>query len=195
MLGWHRFEPTEARPGDACHIPVQVVTLEEDSQHGLARGAYAFLTKPATTETLVRAMARLRHYATPHRKKLLIIEDNPGEQLSIRELLGSEDVDIEAAETGADALRALREEAFDCAVLDLRLPDMSGFEVLEHLHADDSLQETPVVVYTGKELSPRKSRSCAPWLARLSSRVSSRPTLARRNVPLLTPRNIGPADR
>ncbi|HLK14910.1 MAG TPA: response regulator, partial [Fimbriimonadaceae bacterium] len=153
MLGWTVLNQLKLDPLTR-HIPVQIVTLEEDSQHGLARGAYAFLTKPATTESLVRAMARLRKFATPHRKKLLIIEDNPAEQLSIRELLADDDIDIEAAGTGEQALLAMRRESFDCAVLDLRLPDMSGFEVLEHLHADSNLQDTPVVVYTGKELSP-----------------------------------------
>ena len=152
MLGWTVLNQLKHDPATR-HIPVQIVTLEEDSQHGLARGAYAFLTKPATTGELEQAMARLRRYATPHRKKLLIIEDNPGEQLGIRELLGSDDIDIEAAETGEAALAAMRREPFDCAVLDLRLPDMSGFEVLEHLHAERNVQDTPVVVYTGKELS------------------------------------------
>ena len=119
----------------------------------VCHGERSFIIKPATTETLESAFSRLMKFATPHRKKLLVVEDNAAEQMSIRELLHSDDLDIESAETGGEALAAMRREPFDCAVLDLRLPDMTGFEVLEQMHADDSLQDTPVVVYTGKELS------------------------------------------
>jgi hypothetical protein len=152
MLGWTVLNQLKLDP-NTRHIPVQIVTLEEDRQQGLSRGAYSFLTKPASAEELGNAMNRLMSYSTPRRKKLLVIEDNPAEQLSIRELLGSEDIDIESTSTGRDALDAMSRELFDCAVLDLRLPDMSGFELLEHLHADETLVEMPVVIYTGRELS------------------------------------------
>ena len=82
------------------------------------------------------------------------MEDNAAEQLSIRELLGYDDIDIDGVGTGEEALAALHEESLDCVVLDLRLPDMSGFEVLERLRDDTSLGDVPVVVFTGKELSP-----------------------------------------
>ena len=82
------------------------------------------------------------------------MEDNAAEQLSIRELLGHDDIDISVAATGADALAAVAKEPFDCVVLDLRLPDMSGFEVLERLGETPDLNDLPVVVFTGKELSP-----------------------------------------
>jgi CheY-like chemotaxis protein len=84
----------------------------------------------------------------------LIVEDNPAEQLSIRELLGYDDIDVTVVTRGHEALQVLREHPFDCVVLDLRLPDMSGFEVLEQLRETAELREVPVVVFTGKELSP-----------------------------------------
>jgi CheY-like chemotaxis protein len=84
---------------------------------------------------------------------LLVVEDNKAEQLSIRELLYHEDIDLEIAETGSEALDMMRKVPFDCAVIDLKLPDMTGFEVLETMHQDLLLRDTPVVVYTGKELS------------------------------------------
>jgi len=131
-----------------------MLTLDEDRQHGLARGAFAFVTKPTTTEGLEAALARIKEYAMPRRKRLLVVEDNVAEQLSIKELLGYDDIDIDVIGTGEEALAALRAEPFDCVVLDLRLPDMSGFEVLERLRDDTSLGDVPVVVFTGKELSP-----------------------------------------
>ena len=82
------------------------------------------------------------------------MEDNAAEQLSIKELLNHDDIDIAVADTGAAALAALAEEPCDCVVLDLRLPDMTGFEVLERIGADPALADVPVVVFTGRELSP-----------------------------------------
>jgi CheY-like chemotaxis protein/GAF domain-containing protein len=152
MLGWtvlsHLKQDSATR-----HIPVQIVTLDEDRQHGLARGAFSFITKPTTPEGLTTALARLKEYSAPRRKRLLIVEDNEVEQRSITELLGHTDVEISTAATGGAALDALRREAFDCAVVDLRLPDMSGLEVLEKLKQERSLSDLPVVVFTGKELS------------------------------------------
>jgi CheY-like chemotaxis protein len=135
---------------------VQMLTLDEDRQHGLARGAFAFVTKPSSTEGLQAALGRMRDYATSRRKHLLVVEDNPAEQLSIRELLGHEDIVVTMAATGQEALATLEHQPFDCVVLDLRLPDMSGFEILEHFRDTPSLCDLPVVVFTGKELTPEE---------------------------------------
>jgi CheY-like chemotaxis protein len=133
-----------------------MLTLDEDRQHGLQRGAFAFVTKPTTTEGLQAALSRIKDYATPHRKRLLVVEDNAAEQKTIKELLGYDDIDIAVVSTGAEAFAALTEQPFDCVVLDLRLPDMSGFEVLERLRDNVALSDMPVVVFTGKELSPEE---------------------------------------
>ncbi|MFZ1004923.1 MAG: HAMP domain-containing protein, partial [Pseudolabrys sp.] len=138
MLGWSVLSQLKQNPLTR-HIPVQIITLDEDKHHGLARGAFSFVTKPTTTEGVEAALRRIKEYSTPRRKRLLVVEDNPAEQLSISELLGYDDVEIETAGTGRDALAALRRHPADCVVLDLRLPDMSGFEVLEQLGADETL--------------------------------------------------------
>jgi HAMP domain-containing protein/CheY-like chemotaxis protein/signal transduction histidine kinase len=155
MLGWTVLNQLKQDPA-LRHIPVQIVTLDEDRQHGLSRGAFSFLPKPTTTEGLESALSRIKSFATPRAKRLLVVEDNEAEQMSIAELLGHTDVEIQVAGTGREALQALAEGSFDCAVLDLRLPDMSGFEVLEHIRDDESLHDLPVVVFTGKELSPEE---------------------------------------
>jgi len=155
MLGWTVLNHLKQDP-TTRHIPVQMLTLDEDRQHGLARGAFAFVTKPTSPEALEEALQRIKEYSAPRRRRLLVVEDNPAEQFTIRELLGCEDIDVSMASTGKEALTAVAEEEFDCVVLDLRLPDMSGFEILERMRDDETVGDLPVVVFTGKELSPEE---------------------------------------
>src|SRR5947199_272826 len=155
MLGWTVLSQLKQDPATR-HIPVQVVTLDEDRQHGLARGAFSFVNKPRTTQDLEAALTRIKDYVKPRRKRLLVVEDNPAEQRSIAELLGHDDIDLVTVGTGKEALSAIRQEAPDCVVLDLRLPDMSGFDLLEAIRDDTALSDIPVVVFTGRELSPEE---------------------------------------
>jgi CheY-like chemotaxis protein len=109
--------------------------------------------KPTTPDGLNTALSRIKAFASPRRKRLLVVDDNPHELSSITALLSHDDIDITTAQTGTAALVALREQAYDCAVLDLRLPDMSGFDVLEAIRDEAALRDLPVVVFTGKELT------------------------------------------
>ena len=152
MLGWTVLSQLKQNPLTR-HIPVQIITLDEDRQHGLARGAFAFITKPTTADDLRAALERIKEFSAPRRKRLLVVEDDPAEQMSIAALLGYDDVEVEVASTGEQALKSMRENPHDCVVLDLLLPDMSGFDVLEEIRADHALAEIPVVVFTGRELS------------------------------------------
>ncbi|HTO83562.1 MAG TPA: response regulator, partial [Methylomirabilota bacterium] len=152
MLGWNVLSQLKQN-SLTRHIPVQIVTLDEDRQHGLARGAFSFVTKSTTREDIADALSRIKDFAQPRRRRLLVVEDNKAEQMSIRELLGHDDIEIVNAGAGEEALTILRDEPCDCVVLDLRLPDMSGFEVLEHMREDAALCDVPVVVFTGRELS------------------------------------------
>src|SRR6202030_2223643 len=142
MLGWTVLSQLKHNPLTR-HIPVQIITLDEDRQHALARGAFSFVNKPTTTEGVSAALAQIKEYAKPRRKRLLIVEDNEAERMSIRELLHHDDIEIVSTDTGAGALCALRENPWDCVVLDLRLPDMTGFEVLDRIRSDDSLSNVP----------------------------------------------------
>jgi hypothetical protein len=155
MLGWTVLSQLKQNPATR-HIPVQILTLDEDRQHGLQRGAFSFITKPANMKDLEQALSKIRQYTSPRRKRLLVVEDNAAERLSITQLLGHDDVDIVSVETGNGALELLRSETIDCVVLDLRLPDMSGFELLEQVRDDAALADVPVVVFTGRELSPEE---------------------------------------
>src|SRR6185437_5505949 len=122
----------------------QIVTLDEDRQHGLARGAFSFVIKPTSTEGISAAMTKIKDFAQPRRRRLLVVEDNQAEQVSIEALLAHDDIEILNVPTGADALEMLRTQPCDCVVLDLRLPDMTGFEVLEQMRNDSALADIPV---------------------------------------------------
>jgi CheY-like chemotaxis protein len=152
MLGWTVLNNLKLDP-TTRHIPVQVITCEEERQHGLARGAFSYLVKSPTTDGLESAFDRLRNYTAARKKRLLIVEDNDIERQAIVDLLDYEDIEISAVSTGAEAFDALLDRLFDCVVLDLRLPDMSGFELMRKIQGEAVLQDVPVVVFTGQDLS------------------------------------------
>jgi HAMP domain-containing protein/CheY-like chemotaxis protein/signal transduction histidine kinase len=155
MLGWTVLNHLKQDPATR-HIPVQMLTMDEDWHHGLSHGAFSFITKPTTSEGLSAAITRIREYSSPRRKRLLVVEDDPAQQMSIQALLGHDDIDVTVVANGSDALTVVGNEQFDCVVLDLRLPDMTGFELLEQLSQTKSGSELPVVVFTGKDLSPEE---------------------------------------
>src|SRR5260370_32740416 len=93
MLGWTVLNHLKQDPATR-HIPVQMLTLDEDRQHGLARGAFSYVTKPSSPEELETAFTRIKEYSMPRRKRLLVVEDNPAEQLSIRSILCYDHIDL-----------------------------------------------------------------------------------------------------
>jgi HAMP domain-containing protein/signal transduction histidine kinase/CheY-like chemotaxis protein len=155
LLGWTVLNQLKLDP-TTRHIPVQIVTMEEERQHGLAHGAFSYLVKATTTEGLEAAFDRIKEFTSPRSKRLLIVEDNDIERQSILALLGHDDIETETAATGGEALAMLLERAFDCVVLDLHLPDMTGFQLLDRMHGEPKLAEVPVVVFTGRELTPEE---------------------------------------
>ena len=152
MLGWTVLNRLKRDPA-MRHIPVQIVTVEEERQHGLAHGAFAYLVKGPTTEGLETAFDRIKDFIAPRMKRLLVVEDNDIQRQAIVELLGDKDIETVAVATGSEALQAMLDQSFDCAVLDLRLPDMTGFDLLEKVHDVPALVDVPVIVFTGKELT------------------------------------------
>jgi len=152
MLGWTVLNNIKS-DSTTRHIPVQIITLDEDRQSVLSRGAFALLTKSPTTAGMEAAFDRLKHFTTSRTKRLLVVEDNDIERQSIIALLDHEDIELKAVGTGAEALFELHEKDYDCVVLDLRLPDMTGFELLEKIQAVPELTTLPIVVFTGKELT------------------------------------------
>jgi hypothetical protein len=136
------------------HIPVHVISaMEGELRQGLRRGAIAYLSKPVERQQLAEALSQLQGFVERGTRQLLVVEDDENQRKSIVELIGNHDVETTAVASGEEALAALREEDFDCLVLDLRLPDMTGFELIEKLKNDPRLQMLPIIIYTGRELT------------------------------------------
>ncbi|WP_424813693.1 response regulator [Roseococcus sp. YIM B11640] len=135
------------------HIPVHVVSVSDYTQAAMAFGAISYMLKPVKREQLVEALQSLDDRLTEQVRRILIVEDNETQLDSLRSLLGSDGVETYGARTAAACLEELRKRTFDCLVLDLSLPDASGFEVLEKLNADEDSSFPPVIVYTGRDLS------------------------------------------
>jgi CheY-like chemotaxis protein len=135
------------------HIPVQVISGEDYTHVALEMGAANVLRKPVEREELLGSLTKLAHRANDASRAVLIVEDNALQRDSIERLLQSEQVKTVAVASAADALEQLRTATFDCMVLDLALPDASGYELLEKMATNDAYSFPPVIVYTGRSLS------------------------------------------
>ncbi|GAB4382906.1 MAG: hypothetical protein Kow00121_43830 [Elainellaceae cyanobacterium] len=138
------------------HIPVHIMTVEDGQDRSLRQGAIAYLQKPISSESLLNALASIREFVERSIKTLLLVEDDPAQQQSVIDLIGAGDVAVVAVGTAAEALEAIRSQPFDCLVLDLLLPDMDGFELIEQIKRESNLGRLPIIVYTGKELTPKE---------------------------------------
>jgi CheY-like chemotaxis protein/HAMP domain-containing protein/GAF domain-containing protein len=140
------------------HIPVHVVTAADDGkQSALRAGAVAFLQKPLDVEAVEQAFGEISRFIERGVRNLLVVDDDEMQRGTISELLGDgEDVRITAVESSEEALQALEEQRFDCMVLDLKLPAMQGFQLLEKVKADERFSSLPVIIYTGKDLTRRE---------------------------------------
>ncbi len=137
-------------------IPVHVISAAVDEQRAIYGGAIAALQKPVGRERLDRAFEKLGAFIDRPHRQLLLVEDDANERQAIADLLTADDVTITAVRTGTEALRAMESLKFDCMVLDLGLPGMNGFEVLQRMRGK-GITDLPVVVYTGRELTRREA--------------------------------------
>jgi len=135
------------------HIPVHMMSVEEETIDAFKKGAIGYLTKPVTKKQLEKAFAKIENFIATKPKNLLIVEDDASLRKSIIRLIGNGDVNTMAVGKGEEAIKELNAKTYDCMILDLNLPDISGFEVLKKLDQNKELTIPPVIVYTGKELT------------------------------------------
>ncbi|WP_433884505.1 response regulator [Pseudomonas vranovensis] len=135
------------------HIPVHVISVEDRVEAALHMGAIGYAVKPATREELKQVFARLEAKLTQKLKHILLVEDDDLQRESIARLIGDEDIEITAVGMAQQALDLLRENIYDCMIIDLKLPDMLGNELLKRMSDDDIRAFPPVIVYTGRNLT------------------------------------------
>jgi CheY-like chemotaxis protein len=145
------------RHPETRHIPVHVMSDADHRQDVLRAGAVGYLEKPVGRESIEAAYDEIATFIERRVKNLLVVEDDDVERNAVVELIGSgDDVDITAVASGEEAQAALEEKPFDCMVLDLKLPDGSGFQLLEKIKKDERHRGMPVIVHTGKDLTRRE---------------------------------------
>jgi CheY-like chemotaxis protein len=138
------------------HIPVHVMSSLRERERALRLGAISYLNKPVSQAALQEEFARIQKFLLGGKRSLLVVDDEPAQRDSIVALIGDADLHIVAVDTGKAALEALRDHHFDCMVLDLTLPDISGFDLLDIIGKDESLRDLPVVINTAKDLNRKE---------------------------------------
>jgi CheY-like chemotaxis protein/CHASE3 domain sensor protein/putative methionine-R-sulfoxide reductase with GAF domain len=135
------------------HIPVHVISVEDRQEAALQMGAIGYAVKPTTREELKDVFARLEAKLTQKVKRVLLVEDDALQRDSIARLIGDDDIEITAVGFAQDALELLRDNAYDCMIIDLKLPDMLGNDLLKRMSTDEICAFPPVIVYTGRNLT------------------------------------------
>ncbi|WP_347881815.1 response regulator [Mitsuaria sp. GD03876] len=140
------------------HIPVHVISVADYTHEALERGAIGYAFKPVQREELESALKKLEAKFSQRLRTVLVVEDDARQLDSIRHLLAADEVRIQGVATAAEALAALRASTFDCMVMDLNLPDMSGYDLLDQMALQEDVAFPPVIVYTGHTLSPQQEQ-------------------------------------
>ncbi len=135
------------------HIPVHIISVSDVSEEALRLGAVGYALKPVEREQLVDALKKLERIFTPGVRRILLVEDDDRQRASVRELLAGLEAEIRDVSSAKEALQLLTTLTFDCMVMDLNLPDMSGFDLLQRMSEQDDLAFPPVIIYTGRSLT------------------------------------------
>jgi CheY-like chemotaxis protein/signal transduction histidine kinase/CHASE3 domain sensor protein len=135
------------------HIPVHIVSGSDYKREALELGAIGYASKPVKREELIEALRRMEAKFSQSVRRVLVVEDDPRQRESIRHLLSNGDVQITAVARAGDALAHLKATTFDCMVVDLNLPDYSGYDLLEKMSQQEDVAFPPVIIYTGRALS------------------------------------------
>jgi CheY-like chemotaxis protein/signal transduction histidine kinase/HAMP domain-containing protein len=150
--GWTVLDRLKMDP-ETQHIPIHIISAEDSKQVGLKRGAFSYLEKPLTKKALQDAFEKIGNFVSSPVRKLLIIEDEVAEQDRMKELIGDSDVEISSATSAGEALKLLEANEFNCIVVDLKLPDMDGADLIEQILKTPKHSDVPIIVYTAKDLT------------------------------------------
>lgn len=164
--GWGVLEALKGDPATR-DIPVHCFSGRDERAKALRMGALEYCTKPATLDQIKDAFGRIEERLERHVRRLLVVEDNSVQHSAIHELFDGTQVDLTVTTTGQEALDLLKRESFDCMVLDLSLPDIDGYSLLEMIHEDDAYPTIPVIVYTARDLSREQEAKLRKYADRI----------------------------
>lgn len=153
--GWTILDMLKRDP-NLRHIPVEIITVDDDLQRGLSHGAFQFITKPVSRKKLGAAMSAMHQFLDRPVKNLLLIAANKKSQKQISELLSNDDLIIKTAVNGKSGLTVMKKHTFDCVVVELKLADMRGTQFIFKLRQDKILAEVPIVLYSNEPLSEQE---------------------------------------
>ncbi|MDY6987919.1 MAG: response regulator [Thermodesulfobacteriota bacterium] len=152
MDGWGVMERLKGNLATR-HIPVHFVSAHDRAPEAMKMGAIGYIVKPVEMDKIHEAFRRIEHSISGQVKRLLVVQHDESESAAIVELVGSRGIETSVVGTGQEAYALLESERFDCMILDLHLPDVSRFELLERIKKDSAMADMPVVIYTAEELS------------------------------------------
>jgi CheY-like chemotaxis protein len=139
-------------------VPIHVISVDDSRKRGLRAGAYGYLEKPVDRESLFEALARTRDFIERPVRTVLLVEDDDNQRASIEALIGSDSREVTGVGTATAALEAIQTRRFDCAIVDLGLPDLPGADLIERMRKTKGGNSLPILVYTGRSLSPEEER-------------------------------------
>jgi CheY-like chemotaxis protein/nitrogen-specific signal transduction histidine kinase len=157
MDGWALLDLLKNDPRTR-HVPIHVISVNAERKRGLRAGAFGFLEKPVDREGLLQALARSKEFIARPVRKLLLVEDDETQRGSIEALLSSAETTVIGVGTAEGALEMVAAGTFDCAIVDLGLPDLPGAELIERIRVTRGGEDMPIIVYTGKELTADEAR-------------------------------------
>jgi CheY-like chemotaxis protein len=153
--GWSILDHLKHNPSTR-HIPVEIISVDDERAHCLSMGAIGYIRKPANYEDIDQALSKLKAFTQRKERSLLVVEDDLNRRKNIVEMIGDGDVRPIAVATGREALDVLLSTYVDCIVMNIGLPDMTGFELIERIRKELKLHDLRIVLYTGRELTRRE---------------------------------------
>ena len=174
MSGWTVLNRLKRHP-QTRHIPVHVISVDDERGKAMQLGAFAYLVKPVEKESLDNAFVRIEDFLKRKVKQLLVVEDDDQQRMAIMSLVGNGDIETHAAATADEALARLKEQPFDCMILDLNLPDKPGAQVLEQLKQHEDWSKLPVIVYTGRDMTEKEETELRQYAGTIVIKGASSP--------------------
>lgn len=166
MDGWQVLEHLKNDPATR-DIPVHCFSGRDERARALSMGALTYYRKPATADQIKDAFSRIEERLARNVRRLLVVEDNSVQHSAIHEMFEAAQVDVTVCTTGQEALQLLRREPYDCMIVDLTLPDIDGYSLLENLHDDTSYPPPPVIVYTARDLTREQEAKLRKYADRI----------------------------